>query len=694
MPDGSKEVVLAQLGGDNAGPAGFQAADYLAYVPRTVTNEVALDSTAVTAERQTYPQLNALFQAALNDGFVFSTAHRLTLSTGQQTTRFILLRFQPQFEVAVFWRHNQDAYGIIADPSGLTVQRSGDAVRYDLQTGGWEPVGEGAVGAAALASTWSDCMEKCIIKKIPERLAKKFVPGVGAVKKVIDCAKAAEGDALSVVKCGNTVSKEVIKKEIPGLSDGIELGLCNSDCEECDGDCTNPKCHCCTEDKYICNEGGFPYWGVHTIEKYECDTETGSYKTFFGMLLSKTVQVCAACDKCVLNGNSAACVSANMLARLSTPLIVEPASLTAFAASQDSECDECRQAKDPNAKYGPQGDLVPGQLVTYTITYENVGQGEAFGVYVQDRLGEQFDAATLTVYGGDYVAASRSLFWDVGDLAPAGQPGATGVVSFSVRLRNDLPSGTVVSNGAVVHFPSVPEETPTNVVINTIQPLAATPQEVETVSGQPVAIRLAGMDAANTPLSFAVLDAPLYGTLSGTAPNLVYTPQIGFVGQDDFEFTVSNGVTSSRPARITIEVQPSPNDKTAPSVVWTAPGEGELVAPVAEPRFSDEQGMLYGPALQIQFSEAMDAATLTTAAIGVSDSAGQPLSIRVRYDRATEQAVLFPAQPLQSNQTYTVIVGVQVKDVAGNPLAAAHTWHFRTTGGTSSGQLYMPLLER
>src|SRR5690606_32694172 len=50
MPEGAREVVLAQLGGDNAGPAGFDVADYLAYVPRTVTAEVELDAAAVAAE--------------------------------------------------------------------------------------------------------------------------------------------------------------------------------------------------------------------------------------------------------------------------------------------------------------------------------------------------------------------------------------------------------------------------------------------------------------------------------------------------------------------------------------------------------------------------------------------------------------------------------------------------------------------
>ena len=98
------------------------------------------------------------------------------------------------------------------------------------------------------------------------------------------------------------------------------------------------------------------------------------------------------------------------------------AELEATAAS-DQECDECRQAKDPNEMYGPAGDLLPGQLVNYTIAYENVGEGTAFGVFIVNKLPDGvFDLATLQIAnGGSYSAGSKSIAWDVGDLAPKGQ---------------------------------------------------------------------------------------------------------------------------------------------------------------------------------------------------------------------------------------------------------------------------------
>jgi uncharacterized repeat protein (TIGR01451 family) len=695
LPDGIKDSVLAHLGGTDAGPVGFDFTPYLTYTPTTITAETELSKAQVDAERQTYPEVEALYQQAIAEGSVFSVASQLSLSNGKQTTRYILLRFEPQFVATVIWRQESRAFALVIDPGGLTVRRVGGAVRYDLQLGGWQPAETSAVSAAAVDSTWTECMERCIIEKIPQRIAKKFVPGVSAVSKVVNCVKASEGDALSVAKCGNSVAKDVIKKDIPGLSDGIDLGLCNSDCEDCNGECTNPKCHCCTEDRYMCGEGGFPYWGVHTIEKYECDTETGRYKTFFGALISKVVQVCAACDKCMLNGNSAICVSNTSAARnlLLNPVL--PASLDVAAANPDGECDECRVAKDPNAKYGLEGDLVPGQIVTYTITYENVGEGEAYGVYVKDTLSEHFDANTLTLYGdASYVAASRTIFWEVGTLDPAGEPGATGVVSFTVRLKDGLPSGTVIANGATVHFPSVPEVTPTNVVVNTIQPLVAIPQNLQTQSGAAIAVKLAGREAAGLPLSFALVEEPLYGALSGSLPNLVYTPAAGFVGQDQLRFTVNNGTMTSRPALITINVQPSANDKSAPTVEWTSPANDAAVKAIPDVRFTSPSGPVYAPILVVQFSEAMDAATLTTASLQVKDPSNRTLAATVTYDAQLYQAAILLLEPLQADTQYTVSVNA-VKDASGNALAAAFTWRFHTqTAAAPTSTLFLPVVTR
>src|SRR5205823_2019342 len=45
--------------------------------------------------------------------------------------------------------------------------------------------------------------------------------------------------------------------------------------------------------------------------------------------------------------------------------------------------------------------------------------------------------------------------------------------------------------------------------------------------------------------------------LSGTAPNLVFTPNIGWSGTTSFTFHVNDGQLSSAPAAVTITAQPT-----------------------------------------------------------------------------------------------------------------------------------------
>jgi len=273
----------------------------------------------------------------------------------------------------------------------------------------------------------------------------------------------------------------------------------------------------------------------------------------------------------------------------------------------------------------------------------------------------------------------------VGELAPKGQPGSTGTVSFSVRLKGGLPSGTVVANQAVVHFPSVPEETPTNTVVNTVQPLVASAQRLTTEAGQPVAFTLSGSDVSGLPVTFAVVDAPLYGTLSGNAPALVYTPAANFNGLDRLFFTVSNG-SSTRQGQITLHVQPAANDQQPPAVVWTAPGTDEMIQLGSVVAVTGAEGTYYYPAIQVQFSEALDAST-------VNGASGQPIPATVRYDGPSEQAVILLGQAPQAGAVYTVAVTLGVKDRRGNSLVSNYQWNFQVSGSTA-GAIYLPFVSR
>ncbi|MCC7375359.1 MAG: tandem-95 repeat protein [Verrucomicrobiales bacterium] len=78
-----------------------------------------------------------------------------------------------------------------------------------------------------------------------------------------------------------------------------------------------------------------------------------------------------------------------------------------------------------------------------------------------------------------------------------------------------------------------------------------------------LAIVLAGSDVEGSPLAYVVSTPPAFGTLSGTPPNLTYTPAANFNGTDDFEFTVSDGQLTSSPATVSLTIKPINDPPTA-----------------------------------------------------------------------------------------------------------------------------------
>jgi hypothetical protein len=82
----------------------------------------------------------------------------------------------------------------------------------------------------------------------------------------------------------------------------------------------------------------------------------------------------------------------------------------------------------------------------------------------------------------------------------------------------------------------------------------AVAQSVSVNSGVAKAIVLAGTDVEGSSLTYVLVTQPTKGVLSGTAPNLTYTPNPGASGADSFTFKVGDGVAESAPATIAISV--------------------------------------------------------------------------------------------------------------------------------------------
>ena len=77
-------------------------------------------------------------------------------------------------------------------------------------------------------------------------------------------------------------------------------------------------------------------------------------------------------------------------------------------------------------------------------------------------------------------------------------------------------------------------------VVPVNDPPVAESQALETFDNASLAITLAGSDVETAALSFRIVSGSAHGTLSGTAPNVVYTPPFPYAGNDNFTFEVED----------------------------------------------------------------------------------------------------------------------------------------------------------
>src|SRR5262249_36741767 len=112
--------------------------------------------------------------------------------------------------------------------------------------------------------------------------------------------------------------------------------------------------------------------------------------------------------------------------------------------------------------------------------------------------------------------------------------------------------GVTDSAPATITFDVTPQRLP-----------VANPQTVNTLEDQPVNITLTGSDPRFGNMFYRLSSYPAYGTISGTAPNITYTPPSNFVGTVTFTFQAAADVRASDPATVTINVNRVSHPPTA-----------------------------------------------------------------------------------------------------------------------------------
>jgi hypothetical protein len=212
---------------------------------------------------------------------------------------------------------------------------------------------------------------------------------------------------------------------------------------------------------------------------------------------------------------------------------------------------------------------IDNQTLTVQLTVIGVPTANAQSVNVAFNT-----AKAITLTGSDpdspplsltYTVAANPTHGTLSGTAPnltyTPNAGYNGSDSFTFTVNN----GTNTSSAATVTL-SVAPGTPT-----------ANLQSVNVTVNTAKAITLTGSDPDIPPLSltYAVFTNPAHGTLSGTAPNLTYTPNAGYNGSDSFTFTVNNGTNTSSAATVTLSVNQAVVSGTV-GVNWGTAGNATL----------------------------------------------------------------------------------------------------------------------
>jgi hypothetical protein len=212
--------------------------------------------------------------------------------------------------------------------------------------------------------------------------------------------------------------------------------------------------------------------------------------------------------------------------------------------------------------------------------------------------------------------------------------GYSGADSFTFKANNGSDS-----NIAIV-----------SITVNTPGAPVAANQSVTANSGVAAAIVLSATGSGT--ITYAIATQPAHGTMSGTAPNLIYTATAGYLGADSFTFTATNtggsstgmvSITVNAPAPVAQGQSVAVGFNTPTPITLTASGGGALTyALVAMPTHGT-----------VVLSGATATYTPTTGYAGV-DSFTFKANNGSDSNVATISIAVNPAAPVASNQAVTV----------------------------------------
>ena len=193
----------------------------------------------------------------------------------------------------------------------------------------------------------------------------------------------------------------------------------------------------------------------------------------------------------------------------------------------------------------------------------------------------------------------------------------------------------------------------------------ATAQSVTTSQDTAKAIILQGTDVDGDPLTYAIVTQPAHGTLSGTAPNVTYTPASNYNGADSFTFKVNDGTVDSAPAMVTITVNgPQTTFTGASGTDWNTAGNWDAGLPggsfnmiIAAGRTANNASATPATATgRLVLNSASVITVPDNAAAGENNVVTTPSSIEFiggSLDLTSQDAISFPALTMTGTGKFT-----------------------------------------
>ena len=151
---------------------------------------------------------------------------------------------------------------------------------------------------------------------------------------------------------------------------------------------------------------------------------------------------------------------------------------------------------------------------------------------------------------------SDTITWSIsGEPAGMTMNSSTGAISWT-PLEGVTTSEEVTITATDDGTPAMTDTQKFTITVTAVNDAPTATADTKTVDEDSVnnAITLAGTDPEGSSLTYTIISNPSNGTLSGTAPDVTYTPTADYAGADSFTFRVNDGDLNSTDATVSITV--------------------------------------------------------------------------------------------------------------------------------------------